>query len=294
MGKTKATGILTLVVILQTIAIIWLIYDRLNQKEQNTVLVTQLKETTDEKGNVELELKKMLQEYESMKGQNADLNAKLSAEQEKIQKLIEELKYVQRTNRLRIKELETETETLRTIMKSFVKQIDSLNTRNNILREENKVVKGKYESEVIQKEEIKSQRDSLSGTVKKGQILKTYNISTNLMNQRDKETNRAKKFYKAEICFMLGENDITPKGEKFAFIRIADPSGQILMNKESGMFKYQDKDIAYSSKRKINYKGENTNVCVYWTTPEELPVGKYRVNIFVDGYDIGETSFELK
>jgi len=66
------------------------------------------------------------------------------------------------------------------------------------------------------------------------------------------------------------------------------------MNKESGMFKYQGKDIAYSSKRKVNYKGETMNVCIYWTAEDRQATGKYTINIFVDGYDIGETSFVLK
>lgn len=294
MEKSKFSGILLIVVLLQTVAIIWLIYDRLNQKEQNQVLVTKIEETKDEKSGVEEELKNMLAQYESMKTNNAELNKKLSEEQAKIQELIDKLKYVERSNKMKIKELEKETETLRTIMKSFVRQIDSLNTRNNILREENKVVKNKYEKEVTQKEEIIQQRDSLSGTVKKAQILKTYNFGTTILNSRDKSTNRAKKMYKAEVCFMLGENDITTQGNKFVYMRIAAPNGVILMNKESGMFKYQDKDIAYSSKRKIYYKGENMNVCIYWTAEDEQAVGKYTVNIFVDGYDIGETTFELK
>lgn len=61
---------------------------------------------------------------------NDSLIEKLEAEQIKVQRLYEELKTVKKTSAARIAELRKELETLRGIMRTYVAQIDSLNTAN--------------------------------------------------------------------------------------------------------------------------------------------------------------------
>ena len=257
-------------------------------------MVQNIEKTSDEKKAVELELQNMLQQYEDLKTNNSQINEELEAEQEKIKKLIKQLKYVKSSNSQKIKLLEKETETLKNIMKSYIVQIDSLNTRNKILIAENKKVKKNYDNVVDEKEEIITQRDSLTGKIKKASVLKTYSISATALNKRDKTTTRARKTDKFQICFTLGQNVITRKGTKNIQIRIAAPDGLILMNSGSGMFMYGGKEIAYSSVRKIDYSGEDVNICIYWKAEVEQAPGRYEINIFADGYDVGQTSLLLK
>jgi len=66
------------------------------------------------------------------------------------------------------------------------------------------------------------------------------------------------------------------------------------MNKESGMFKYHDREIAYSSKKEISYNGKKTDVCAYYISDTELLPGIYDVDIFMDNNQIGESKFTLK
>jgi len=287
--------ILIAVVVLQAAAIIWLMMETSNNKDEIALLAQQKEVIVDEKIGVEKELTRMLEEYESLKTTNAAVNEKLSAEQARIEELLKELKNTKQGNRAKIKELQEEADTLRKILRSYIRQVDSLNTANKTLIAENKDVVKKYENVVGERDEVSNQRDSLTNTVKKAAVLRTYNVEITPLNKRDKSTKRAKKLKKLKICFMLAANAVAVHGNRYAHIRIADPSGKIIMNDESGMFDFNGKEIAFSSRRKINYKGRDLNTCVYLLMPDEdMPKGKYSINIFVDGKDIGQNSFTMK
>jgi hypothetical protein len=218
----------------------------------------------------------------------------LQEQQEKIKTLMAQLQGVKSSDKQKIKELEDETEVLREIMRSYIRQIDSLNTRNQILVAENKKAKEKIVSVEEEKKEIITQRDSLSGTIQKASVLKTYEINMQALNNRDKSTTRARKTTKFQICFKLGQNVIARRGTKNVYLRIAGPDGVILINKESAMFNFQGKEIVYSSHRQIEYNGLDTDVCIYWNSDTQMIPGRYEMNIFIDGTDIGQTSIELK
>ena len=62
----------------------------------------------------------------------------------------------------------------------------------------------------------------------------------------------------------------------------------------NALFHYEDSDINYSSRKLIEYTGEEMNLCIYWPVEEFLYPGDYRVDIFADNYLIGSRNFELK
>ncbi len=290
----KMSKILLAVVAIQAIGLIWLAFDRDKQQTQLVVTTQTLTKTEDEKKGVEEDLQKMLEQYESLKTNNAQINTQLEEQQTKIKDLMQKLQSVKSTDHQKIKELEAETETLREIMRSYIRQIDSLNTKNQILVAENKQAKEKIVSVEEEKNEIKTQRDSLTGTIQKASVLKTYGINMQALNNRDKTTARARKTTKFQVCFTLGQNVIAGRGTKNVYLRIAGPDGVILINKESAMFNFKGKEIVYSSLRQVEYNGMDTEICIFWNSEMELIPGKYEMNIFVDGTDIGQTSIELK
>ena len=290
----NSSKILIALVIIETIAIIWLVFDRTQQAQTNEKLEANIVEITDNKDAVEQELKSMFTQYEELKTSNVKINKQLEEEQVKIQKLISQLKNVKRTDKVKIKQLEKETQTLRSIMRSYIKQIDSLNTKNQLLTAENLNIKEQYESEVAEKETILSQRDSLNQEVKKASVLSTTGIVVTALNNRGSETIRARKAEKIKTCFSINENLVSKKGNKNIYIRIAGPDNRIVMSRESGMFIYQGREIAFSSKRNVNYQGKKVEVCIFWTAEEEQSVGNYTINIFADGCNIGEKIINLK
>lgn len=286
--------ILLVIVILEAAAIAWLVYDRMQMQSETVVLTQNITEVTDERDEVQKELKEMYEQYESMKSDNSKMNAELEAQQEMITKLMDELKRTKRGNRNRIKQLEEETETLRDIMKSYIRQIDSLNTQNKQLVAENEEVREKYKEELTEKEDVLSERDSLSATIEVAKKLTAYNMKITPLNRRGRSTKRARKMKRLKVCFTLSENPVAAKGAKRIYMRIADPSKQIVLGDGSGFFMFKGKEIAFSADMKVNYQGKMLNDCMYWTALKEHPEGTYTVDLYADGKRIGSKSFYVK
>jgi len=292
MNSTSKT--LIVIVILETLIIGWLLFDKFQQKKATKEISNELVQVKSDKASIEEELKSMSAQYDNLKTNNKELNRKLEEQKEKIAETLEQLKHVKNSDRYKIKQLQEETETLKKIMKDFVKQIDALNTENKKLHKENTEIKQNYNNVVAQTETLTYLKDSLSAQILKAKALKAENISILPLNKRDNSTSRARKFKKVKICFTIDDNVLASKGSRFAYIRVAAPDGIILMNKESGMFKFHGREIAYSAKREVTYNGKKTDVCTFYTTDTELVPGIYDVDIFMDGGQIGESKFTLK
>jgi hypothetical protein len=295
MNKNTGT-ILIVIIVIQTLLLGWLLYDRHTQNQENENLQLELDEVSEEKNEVESELEEMLQQYEDLKTDNEEVNAKLEEEQKKIENLIAELKTVKRGERYKIKKLEAETETLKRIMKGYIRQIDSLNTMNQELTAENIQVKKQYETKVEETKELETVRDSLTSKVKQAAVLQTYSTSAEPLNRWGRDTQRAGWVKKIRVCFHVAANDISYSGMRAFYIRIADPDGNILTDAQSGLFSYDGKNIAFSGKRDFNYTGEDAQMCIFWNGEdvENLKEGMYSVDIYCDGNKIGKTNFELK
>ena len=97
------------------------------------------------------------------------------------------------------------------------------------------------------------------------------------------------------ITLPILENKITSPGNKFIFIRVISPSGNVLtQNKKETISIDQEKTIEISAKREINYQNQNTDVCIYYEIEATLNPGKYSVEIYAENQKIGLTSFALK
>ena len=176
---------------------------------------------------------------------------------------------------------------MRSIMRSFVVQIDSLNTKNQQLIAENDRLTGKLDNATRENRKLTGEKDSLQGRVKEAEALKAISIKLTALNDRDKETNRVLKAQKFVVNFTIAENEMTAKGSRDIFIRLAKPNGDILMNESSSFFNYQGKEIAYSAKKSVNYDGKAQAATVYVLSREVLNAGEYTADIFMDGRKIG-------
>ncbi len=293
--KGKSNSRLLLVVILVILALTgWLMYDWTQLRSQNQQLQTELEEVSSEKANVKSELADLLVEYEGMKTNNDSLNSQLKAEQEKIQELLEEVKKVKASNAYKIARYKKEAKTLRKIMRSFVQQIDSLNTLNKQLTARVEKTESKYRHVVKEKEDLVNKSDSLSSQVELASTLKADGITIQALNERGNKTSRARKAVKVEICFTIRDNAVAAAGNKNIHLRIADPKGNILTNSQMGFFMSEGKELAYSASRKVNYTGKKTQACLYFDAANEFESGSFSVDLFEDGKKIGVSTFKLR
>jgi len=225
---------------------------------------------------------------------NDSLFALLEIEQMKVQRLQEELRTVKATNARRINELRKEIETLRSIMRSFVVQIDSLNTANQQLRDANAQATRRYQQASSQVTQLTRDKERLTERVTLASRLDAVAIQVKAINARGRDVKRIKDADQLMLTFLLAKNITAPVGEKNIYVRFMRPDDDILRKPNSGVFAFENRDIPYSIMRVIEYNGEETPVTFYWKIEEFLSEGTYRVDIFADGNNIGRKTFVLE
>jgi len=223
---------------------------------------------------------------------NDSIIAKLETEKMKVQRLQDELRTVKATDTKRISELKKELETLRAILRNYVQQIDSLNKINQQLTTENRQVTAKYNQATQTVSQLTKEKEQLTVTVQMASKLDASGITVNGLTNKNKVTDKINKMVKIEVQFVISKNTTATPGEKTVYIRIMKPDDDVLIKSKSNVFTFENNEITYSSKRTIEYGGDELPVSIYWNIEEYLTPGTYRVDIFADGNLIGKKSFK--
>lgn len=261
------------------------------RQEENEQMIEVLKM---DKAEMENEYQQFAMQYNEMMTQinNDSLINQLSIEQERVQKLLQELKETKATNAREIMRLKKELATLRAILKDYVMQIDSLNRENQALKVDNDKLRNQNERAQAHITDLSTEKEQLVEKVAIASQLNATNIIAVAKNKKGKETNKISKAKKFAISFNIARNVTTQTGMRTIYVRIATPMGTILTS--GGTFQYENRDLQYSISKEVEYTGEELPVTVYWDIAESLSAGEYRVDIFADGQNIGTSTFSVK
>lgn len=264
----------------------------LNQQKEENLAMKELAEM--EKKEMENEYQRFADQYNEMKTQinNDSIVAQLTAEQEKTQRLLAELRKVKSTDAREITRLKKELATVRAVLRSYVLEIDSLNRLNENLIQENTRVKGQYAEATRQIEGLSTEKQSLSQKVAIAAQLDAIGISMVGKNKRGKNTDDIDKCKTIQVNFSIAKNVTATVGTKDIYVRITTPTGNLLTG--SGSFTYENRSLQYSMKKTVEYGGDETPVTMYWEVNQALVAGTYQVSIFVDGNMIGARNFNFK
>lgn len=274
----------------------WLLMNK--QEEVKTVIVLKDK-VVKEKADVMADLLKLKEEYASLQTNNTGLQKELEEKRAEIESMIEQAKK-HKNDAFVIAKLRKETETLRSIMKHFVVEIDSLNTLNKtIVAEKNKVVQD-LNTQINKTTELEKDKDNLIQTVNKGSVLKAAMIKAEGIRMRggvkEVDVKYAARAEKIKVTFSLGENPIAKKGMKTVFIRLVGPDGKDVTTSESDLnsVSYNGTRGFYAEKKDVDYQGVDTPVDIICGSPKGFTSGKYLVDVICDGNVIGQTELSLK
>lgn len=290
--KKLFTGIVAGVIAIALVATIAYLYVNLdNQKKENKAM----QELADlDKKEMESEYQQFANQYSEMKTQitNDSLVAQLTAEQEKTERLLKELKDTKSSDAREIARLKKELATVRAVLRSYVVEIDSLNRLNQNLTAENTRIRGQYNEATRQIEGLNTERASLTEKVAIAAQLDATGISMQLKNKRGKKTDKTSKAKTVQVNFTIAKNVTAQNGQKTFYVRITTPSGTVLGG--AGNFNYQNRSLEASMKKSVEYDGQETAITTYWNVSQSLMEGTYQVSIFADGNMIGSRSFTFK
>ncbi len=274
-------------------ALAWMLFERQGLKEENQEL-QELRELAElDKQEMENDYERLTVQYGEMISQinNDSLIAQLTQEQLRTQQLLKELKEVKTTDAREITRLKKELETVRAVLRDYIRQVDSLNQVNQQLVAENDRVKDELAQSNQANAGLRQEKQNLTEKVAIAAQLDATNISMTILNKRGKVTKKMKDCKTIQVNFTIARNVTAANGNRTLYVRIQTPAGSVLTE---GTFPYENRQLEYSMKRVVEYAGEELPVTANWQVGEYLEGGEYRVSIFSDGNMIGTRTFTFK
>jgi FlaG/FlaF family flagellin (archaellin) len=283
--KSVPVGLIAITIILAGV-LTFLVVKYFDQKNK---MIAIEKALTAEKDSLANELRIMIHSFDTLKTNNDSLNARFIREKQRIIQLLS----VNASNLQLIKKYRNEITTMREIMKSYIVQIDSLNTRNKILVAENIQIRHEYKKVQDTNVELEKAKEVLSTKVEIASVIQAKNIVAAALNKKRKETTKLNMLDKLRICFTLRENPIAEAGQKEVFMRVIRPDSLLITSSAENIFDFNGKKLIYSASRIADYMNQDIEICIYLDNTDDFIVGNYSVELYLENNIIGQTNFML-
>ena len=265
-----------------TLAYIW--YDKSNL----------VKELTIDKEELTAQMIDLQNDYASLSSDYDMINSQLDSSREEVSQLIERIKKTEATNRSKMRQYEKELGTLRSIMRSYIVQIDSLNTLNKKLTADAAAARREAAESKKKQAELTKTVESLSGQVAAGSVIKARGLRIEAYNSSDKVTDRSSRVVRLLTTLSLVENDLAPRGPVRVYIRVKGPDGILLTNSIQRTFEVNGEPMICSASREVDYQGKEVELSIYLNDISGYAKGIYTVDAYTDQTMLGSAELMLR
>ena len=253
-----------------------------------------VKDLNAEKEDLTQQMIALRGDYESLSSDYESVNSQLDSSREEVNQLIERIQKTEATNRAKMRQYEKELGTLRSIMRNYIVQIDSLNTLNHKLTADAAAARKEAASSRAENAELKGQVENLSGQVAAGSVIKSRGLSVAAYNSSDKVTDRSSRVVRLLASLSLVENDLAPKGPVRVYLRVKDPEGILLTNSNQTSFNYNGQTLVASASREVDYQGKEVDLSIYLNDIPSYQPGIYTVEAYTAQAFLGKTELLLR
>ena len=251
-------------------------------------------ELTIDKEELTAQMIDLQNDYASLSSDYDTINSQLDSSREEVSQLIERIKKTEATNRSKMRQYEKELGTLRSIMRSYIVQIDSLNTLNKKLTADAAAARREAAESKRRQEELSKEVESLSGQVAAGSVIKARGIRIEAYNASDKLTDRSSRVVRLMTSLSLVENDLAPKGPVRVYIRVKGPDGILLTNSTQRTFEVDGEPMICSASREVDYQGKEVDMSIYLNDIPDFVKGIYTVEVYTEQTLLGSAELMLR
>ena len=283
--KKSLRGYRVVVILLAIIlAGLSILYFNLNRQQQADYELLKI-----DRDSIQSDLTTLIDEYDGLKYQNDAIAAQL----EKANKMVEQLKYERRLNYNKIKQYQKEVGTLRSVMKNYLRQIDSLNTINKKVSAENVSLRKEISTANLRADVAEERASELQNKVQQGSILRARDITLVALNANDKIITRVKNAATLRVDFTVAANELAATGNRMIYLCITSPDGYLLSTDSMPTFDFHGSKKGYSASREIDYQNEDVDVSIFFKGSGFIP-GTYKIELYTGGNLIGSTEIAVR
>ena len=258
---------------------------------QKSTLVNELE---DEKTELTQQLLNLQNDFENLNSDYENINSQLDTSREQVALLIDKLSKTEATNRAKIRQYEKELGTLRSIMRGYIVQIDSLNTLNKQLTADAAAARREAAESRQANETLTKQVENLSGQVAAGSVVKGRGLHLVAYNSSDRSTDRSSRVTYFIATLTLAQNELAARGPVRVYVRVKDPNGIILLNNSSTDFTVGGETMTASASREVDYEGEDVELSIYVKDVGELSKGIYTAEAYTGQTFLGRAELMLR
>ncbi len=285
-------ALLSIIVIIQSIKIYLDYQDKVEVNQQLATTEEDLATTMQQLKDIQIELNQKITELEKLGGDITELQ-KAKAEVDA------ELKQGRIRYKRDVKELKDRVDGYQELLKLKDEELEKLKSLNKELYSENRNLKTTQNQLSDSINRLSLNTDVLANKVAIASQLKAENIVVVSVNNRGKERTspfRSKQLETLKVDFNIAENKVAPVEGKKIMIKVTDENGQVIFDvaKGSGTFMLDGKEEFYTAAQEILFDNTRQKLSLIYEKGSEYASGTYTVDIYTDGYKMGQVEFKVK
>ncbi|MFA6945731.1 MAG: hypothetical protein WC220_07475 [Pedobacter sp.] len=266
-------------------------------KKANDRIVT----ISDEKTRMQTEIDKIEAELDNATSNNLRLTDEMQKEEEIARDKIDGLRNALKQGQLtqgQLAKAQEEIKQLKYFVTRYSSEIEELKKLNQNLTTERDQLQSTVDSVSSKAIELEKQNEELNTKVQAAAAIKAGNISIAAYNIRSngKESmvSRANTTDKLRVNFSIVNNALAEKGMHNIFLRVIDPSGNLIISNNAGIFISDDEELQYSYKTAIEFANDGRTYSLDWVNSGSYQKGTYTLMLYADGYTMGKGSVSLR
>lgn len=281
-----------------TIILLIFLFVKMNEKDQK---IEELSGTVTTQGEDIVgrtqELENLNTDLERIKGEREKLGLSNDSLDQQIAKLNGYISQIKKTGKLdaaKRKELEALVSELRAEITKKDAEIAGLTSANDSLTTT-------LNTSNTQRAQL---GDSLSSKLKElayASILKTKEIKVTCLKTNDKELDKeeykAKQIDRFKIMFKLQDNKAAKKNTKTFYVRLITPSGTAFSDSNNGGGSFttaEGEDMLYTMSQNLAFDNSEQAITVMMQKGFNYVPGTYKVEVYCEGFKIGENVVKVK
>jgi hypothetical protein len=111
---------------------------------------------------------------------------------------------------------------------------------------------------------------------------------------KEVDVKRAGPAKKIKINFTIASNTLAEKNLHDIYVRVIDPTGNLIASPDNSTFNVDGQDMQYTYKTSIDFKDDGTTYTIDWVNPNPFQKGTYTVLLYEGSTTMGKTTFDLK
>ena len=127
-----------------------------------------------------------------------------------------------------------------------------------------------------------------------GSILKARGLRMEAFNANDRVVDKSNRVVRLLVTLSLVENELAERGPVRVYVRVTDPSGNLLLDGKGTTFTFEGETLDATASREVDYQGDEVEMGIYVNNIPDFVKGIYTVQAYTEQSLLGSAELMLR